>query len=126
MWMRIAADAVLVVHLAFILFVIAGALLVSRYAWLIWLHIPAAIWGTWVELANRLCPLTALENALRLRAGQSGYGESFIENYLLPVIYPAGLTASIQFWLAGILVTINLVLYTVLLLRWRKTRINMA
>ncbi len=124
MWMRIAADAVLVMHLAFILFVVAGALLALRYAWLIWLHIPAAIWGTWVELANRLCPLTIVENALRLRAGQSGYDESFIEHYLLPVIYPAGLTRSMQFWLAGILVTINLVLYTVWLLQRRKTRIN--
>ena len=124
MWMRLAADAVLVVHLAFILFVVAGALLALRYAWFIWLQIPAAIWGTWVELANRVCPLTILENALRLRAGQSGYDESFIEHYLMPIIYPAGLTRSMQFWLAGILVTINLVLYTVWLLRRRKRRIN--
>ena len=124
MWVRIAADAILVVHLAFILFVVVGALLVLRYAWLIWLQVPAAIWGTWVELANRVCPLTILENALRLRAGQSGYDESFIERYLMPIIYPAGLTRSIQFWLAGIIVMINLVLYTLWLLRRRKRRIN--
>ena len=122
MWARIAADAVLVLHLAFILFVVLGALLVLRYAWIAWLHVPAAIWGAWVELTNRICPLTVLENALRSRAGQSGYSESFVEHYLVPVIYPAGLDRTMQFWLAGILVTINVVLYALWLLRRRKTR----
>ena len=125
MWARIAADFVLVLHLAFILFVAGGALLVLRYAWLAWLHVPAALWGTWVELTNRVCPLTVLENMLRTRAGQSGYSESFIEHYIVPVIYPPGLTRSAQFWLAGVLVTINVVLYTLWLLRRRKTRINL-
>ena len=125
MWARIAADAVLVLHLAFILFVVLGALLVLRYAWIAWLHVPAAIWGAWVELTNRICPLTVLENALRSRAGQSGYSESFVEHYLVPVIYPAGLDRTMQFWLAGILVTINVVLYALWLLRRRKTRINL-
>jgi len=125
MWARFAADAVLVLHLAFILFVIGGALLVLRYPWMAWLHVPAALWGTWVELTNRICPLTVLENLLRGRAGQSGYSESFVEHYLVPVIYPPGLTRSAQFWLAGILVTINVVVYTLWLLRRRKTRINL-
>lgn len=125
MWARFAADVVLVLHLAFILFVVLGALLVLRYTWIAWLHIPAAIWGAWVELTNRICPLTILENALRSRAGQSGYSESFVEHYIVPVIYPPGLDRSLQFWLAGILVTINVVLYALWLLRRRKTRINL-
>lgn len=125
MWARFAADAVLVLHLAFILFVVLGALLVLRHTWIAWLHIPAAVWGAWVELTNRICPLTVLENALRSRAGQSGYSESFVEHYIVPIIYPPGLTRSLQFWLAGILVTINVVLYALWLLRHRKTRINL-
>lgn len=124
MWARFAADAVLLVHLAFILFVVAGALLVLRYRWVAWLHIPAAFWGTWVELGNRVCPLTFLENELRQRAGQSGYSESFIEHYLVPIIYPAGLTRTAQLWLAAIVITINVALYAAWLLRRRKTRIN--
>lgn len=125
MWARFAADAVLVLHLAFILFVVGGALLVLRYSWLAWLHIPAAIWGVWIELGNRICPLTVLENELRRRAGQSGYSESFVEHYLVPIIYPTGLTRTAQLWLAAIVVTINIVLYTLWLLRRRKTRINL-
>ncbi|MDH3440167.1 MAG: DUF2784 domain-containing protein [Gammaproteobacteria bacterium] len=125
MWARFAADVVLILHMAFILFVVGGALLVLRYPWLAWLHVPAALWGTWVELTNRICPLTVLENLLRGRAGQSGYSESFVEHYLVPVIYPSGLTRSAQFWLAGILVTVNVAVYTLWLLRRRKTRINL-
>lgn len=125
MWARFAADAVLLLHLAFILFVVGGALLVLRYSWFAWLHIPAATWGAWVELGNRVCPLTVLENELRQRAGQAGYSESFVEHYLVPVIYPSGLTRSAQLWLAAILVTINVVLYAAWLLRRRKTRINL-
>ena len=125
MWARFAADAVLVLHLAFILFVVGGALLVLRYSTLVWVHIPAAIWGAWAELGNRICPLTVLENELRQRAGLSGYSESFVEHYLLPIIYPSGLTRTAQLWLAAILVTINVGLYTVWLLRRRKKRINL-
>lgn len=121
---RVAADATLVVHLMFILFVIAGAALLFRNPRLVWLHIPAALWGAWVELAGRLCPLTILENALRRRAGQAGYAESFIEHYVVPVIYPAGLTRELQLWLAAGLVAVNLALYTAWLLHRRKTRIK--
>ena len=121
---RAAADVTLVVHLMFILFVVAGAALLFRYPRLVWLHVPAALWGAWVELAGRLCPLTILENALRRRAGQAGYAESFIEHYLVPVVYPAGLTRDLQLWLAAGLVAINLALYTSWLLHRRKTRIK--
>jgi hypothetical protein len=121
---RIAADLVLVTHLAFILFVVLGALLVLRIPKVAWLHLPAAFWGAYVEIAGRICPLTYLENRLRIRAGQEGLHDSFIEHYLLPVIYPSGLTSSVQLWLAILVITVNVLLYGWILLRRRKTRIN--
>jgi hypothetical protein len=107
----LAADAVLLAHLAFILFVLLGALLAMRWRWVPVIHLPAALWGSYVELTGRICPLTYLENHLRINAGQSGYPESFVEHYLLPVIYPAGLTRDIQFVLAGVVILINMTLY---------------
>jgi hypothetical protein len=121
---RFAADLVLVLHLAFILFVVAGALLVVRWSRIAWLHLPAAVWGTFVEVTGRICPLTTLENHLRRTAGLEGYADSFVEHYLVPVIYPAGLTRGIQWWLAAVVLTVNILLYIHILLRWRKTRIN--
>ena len=124
MLFRLAADLTLLVHLAFILFVVGGALLVLRWPVLAWLHLPAAIWGAWIEISGGLCPLTTLENRFRLAAGQEGYEESFVEHYLMPVIYPGGLTRGMQLWLAAGVVTVNVVLYGYLLLRRRKTRIK--
>jgi hypothetical protein len=121
---RLAADLTLLVHFAFILFVVGGALLVLRWPALVWLHLPAAIWGAWIEISGRLCPLTTLENRFRLAAGLEGYQESFVEHYLLPVIYPGGLTRSLQLWLAAGVVFVNVLLYGYLLLRRRKTRIK--
>lgn len=108
---RYAADAVLLLHLAFILFALFGAILALRWPRVVWLHLPAALWATGIELAGAVCPLTYLENDLRLRAGQLGYAGGFIEHYLLPVIYPAGLAPAIQYVLAGIVLGVNLVLY---------------
>jgi hypothetical protein len=124
MTLRIAADGVLVLHFAFILFVIGGAGLAFRFPRIVWLHLPAACWGAWVEIAARVCPLTTLENALRVRAGQQGYTDSFVEHYLLPVIYPPGLTQSVQFALAAFVILVNAALYGWLLRRRRKTRIK--
>ena len=121
---RFAADAVLVLHLLFILFVVAGALLVMRWPRMAWLHLPAAAWGTFVEATGRICPLTTLENVLRRQAGLEGYTDSFVEHYLVPVIYPAGLTRDIQWWLAAVVVVTNVVCYSYILRRRRKTRIN--
>lgn len=117
---RLAADAVLLLHLAFILFALFGALLAICWRWMPLLHLPAAAWGCFVELSGRICPLTPWENALRISAGQSGYAESFVEHYLLGLIYPAGLTHNIQLLLAGVLLAINLLLYGWLLWRWRN------
>lgn len=117
MFYRFAADAVLLLHLAFIVFVVAGGLLAFRYRWIAWLHLPAAAWGAYVELAGRLCPLTTLENLYRLRAGQSGYTDSFVEHYLVPLIYPAGLTRGTQFAAAAVVIIVNLLIYGLLIRR---------
>lgn len=108
---RLFADAVLLLHLAFILFVLLGAAIAARWRWFVVVHLPAAAWGVFVEITGRICPLTYAENFFRLKAGQSGYTESFIEHYLLAVIYPAALTREVQFVLAGLVVVINIGLY---------------
>lgn len=115
----IAAAAVLLLHLGFILFALFGALLVARWRWLILLHLPAAAWAVFIELSGRSCPLTAIENHFRLAAGHAGYAEGFIEHYLLPIIYPAGLTPAVQWGLAAGVVAINVALYGWLLGRRR-------
>jgi hypothetical protein len=122
MFSRIAADLVLTLHLGFIVFVVLGGLLIVRFRWVVFVHIPAAAWGTFVELTGRICPLTTWENALRRSAGESGYADSFVEHYIVPIIYPAGLTRSIQFWIAGIVVIANIVIYGWLLYRWGTSR----
>ncbi len=121
---RIAADFVLVTHFAFIVLVVAGGLVVFRYAWFAWIHIPAASWGAFVELTGRICPLTILENVLRIRAGQEGYVDSFIDHYIVPVIYPAGLTRHVQLMLAGLVVAANVTIYATILMRKRSSRLN--
>lgn len=120
---RLAADAVLVAHLAFILFASFGALLALRWRWIPFVQLPAAAWGFFVEATGRICPLTFLENALRMRAGASGYGEGFIEHYLLALVYPAGLTHGIQLVLAGVIVALNVAIYVVVLRRLRHDRL---
>ncbi|MGN2406598.1 DUF2784 domain-containing protein [Pseudomonas syringae] len=114
---RLAADAVVTFHLLFIIFVLLGGLLVLRWPWAALLHLPAMAWGAAVELLHLYCPLTPLENALRSRAGDQGYDGGFIEHYLIPLIYPAGLTPQIQLWLGGIVLLINASVYGALLVR---------
>ena len=118
---RVAGDAVVVAHLAFIVFVVGGGALVLAWPRIAWLHLPAAVWGAYAELTSTICPLTPLENALRLRAGQAGYAGGFVEHYLLPVIYPAGLTPHIQTLLGAFVVAVNLVFYAI---AWRRRRRN--
>ena len=122
MFFRFAADLILASHLIFIIFVILGGLLVLRYRWLIFLHVPAAIWGAFVEISGRICPLTTWENQLRQSAGDSGYTDSFVEHYLLPVIYPAGLARSTQIWIAGAVIFVNVVIYGWLVYRQKQSR----
>src|SRR5690606_9975437 len=117
---RLAADALVLLHLAFILFVLFGALLVPRRPPLALLHLPAVAWGAAVELLHLYCPLTPLENRLRQAAGQAGYDGGFVEHYLIPLIYPAGLTPQLQLWLGTLVLAINLPVYLWLL--WRLLR----
>jgi hypothetical protein len=124
MFYRISAEVVLSVHFAFIAFVLFGAVLAVRWRWIMALHLPAAAWGFFVEISGRICPLTYAENYLRERAGESGYSQGFIEHYLLPLIYPAGLTEQIQFVLAGAVVLVNVLAYGWLLHRRASQRKN--
>ncbi|MGZ5031242.1 MAG: DUF2784 domain-containing protein [Methylobacter sp.] len=116
---RFLADSVLIVHLLFIGFVIFGGLFALRFPRIALVHIPAACWGAYIELAGGLCPLTTIEVGFRRMAGDAGYSGSFVEHYLLPIIYPAGLTRDIQFWLAGFVVLINVAIYSKFVYRLR-------
>ncbi|NJD24050.1 MAG: DUF2784 domain-containing protein [Betaproteobacteria bacterium] len=117
---RLAADAVLVLHFAFIAFALLGGLLALRWRWLPLLHLPAAAWGAFVEISGRRCPLTGLENALRQRAGEAGYPASFVEAHLLGVIYPGSLTREVQYVLAGIVVAANVAIYALVVHRRQR------
>jgi hypothetical protein len=107
----IAADAVVLLHFAFVLFVGAGGLLVLRWRWLGWLHVPAAAWGVLVELAGWTCPLTPLENRLRAAAGEAAYDAGFVEHYILPLLYPADFTRYTQLALGSVALVLNLAIY---------------
>lgn len=115
---RLAADAVVWLHLTFILFVLLGALSVLRWPRLAWLHVPAVSWAVAVELLHLYCPLTPLENHLREAAGQAGYTGGFVEHYLIPLIYPAGLTPQVQLWLGAVVLLVNVPVYLWLVWRW--------
>jgi len=115
-----AANLLLIVHLLFIVFVVLGALLILKWRWLVYLHLPAVIWGVLIEFNHWVCPLTPWENQLRLSAGEAGYNTGFIEHYLLPLIYPANLTDNIQVILGSLVIIINLTLYTWLGLKLRN------
>ena len=109
-----------VIHLLFILFAIFGGLLVLRFRWMLYIHLPAAAWGVLVELMHWICPLTRIENYLRNLAGGSGYSESFVEQYLIPVIYPQSLTLDMQLILGGMVLAVNLIIYTVVIVKLRN------
>ena len=118
---RIAADSVLLLHFSFILFVLLGALLQLRWPRAIWAHLAAVAWGIYIEVSGGICPLTWLENDFRRQAGQTGYADSFVEHYLLPLIYPAGLTRELQWLFAALVLLLNLALYGWLF--WRRRRL---
>jgi hypothetical protein len=105
------ADLLVVAHLLFVAFVMAGGALLIRWPSLIWLHLPAAVWGAYIELAGGICPLTPLENQLRMQAGQDGYSGGFVDHYLLPILYPAHLTLPVQQVLGGLVILVNLGMY---------------
>jgi hypothetical protein len=119
---RALADLVLVVHLAFVLFVVLGGLLVLRWPRLAWLHVPAAVWGVLIEYTGWICPLTPLENSLRERGGGAGYSGGFLEHYIQPVLYPAGLTRGTQIVLGSLALLVNLTAYGVVVARRGRFR----
>ncbi len=114
---RVLAEGVVLVHAAFVVFVITGGFLAWRWGGLVWAHLPAAVWGAAIEYGGWICPLTPLENTLRARAGMAGYREGFVEHYLLPLLYPTGLTRVSQVVLGTLVVVVNLVAYGVLVRR---------
>jgi len=119
---RLAADATLLLHLAFVLFVVFGAVLSLRLRWTPLAHLPAAAWGAAIECTAGVCPLTLVENRLRAAAGEAGYSGGFVEHYLVPLIYPPGLTPALQATLGAVVVLVNGVLYAWLVWRgtWRR------
>lgn len=108
---RIAANCVLLLHLAFTLFAVLGGLLVLRRPTLLWLHLGAVLWGAVIELADWICPLTPLENFLRERGGEAGYAGGFIEHYVARFLYPENLTIALRYLLGGGLIAVNLLIY---------------
>lgn len=112
----LAADAVVVLHALFVVFALLGALTLLWRRWMAWIHLPCAAWGAWIELTGRICPLTPLENHFRRLAGQAGYEGGFVAHYLLPVLYPDGLTRTSQLLLGAAFLAINLGLYAIV---WR-------
>lgn len=116
------ADIVLLAHLAFIVFVLGGGLLLLRWPRMVWLHLPAMIWAVFVEVSGWLCPLTPLENYFRELAGGDMYHGDFIARYLLPLIYPAGLTPTIQLVLASVVIVLNIIIYTVIIRAGKRSR----
>ncbi len=116
---RALADFVVIVHAAFVVFVVLGGFLVLRRPRLAWLHLPAAIWGVMIEFAGWICPHTPLENAFRARGGEAGYGGGFVEHYLLAALYPTGLTRGVQVVLGSIVLALNAAIYAVVISRAR-------
>ncbi|MFQ5549635.1 MAG: DUF2784 domain-containing protein [Gemmatimonadales bacterium] len=120
MFSRVLADFVVVIHLAFIAFVVLGGLLALRWRWIPWLHIPAAFWGALLELRGWICPLTPFENWLRHNAGAAGYSGGFVEHYIIPIVYPAALTPNIQVSLAVFVCLANALIYFLVWLSRRR------
>ncbi|MBF8720050.1 DUF2784 domain-containing protein [Pseudomonas guariconensis] len=118
---RLAADALVLLHLAFILLVLFGGLLVIKWRPALFIHLPAMAWGLAVECLHLGCPLTGWENRRRAAAGQAGYQGGFIEHYIWPMIYPAGLTPQVQTLLGLFVLVLNLGVYGYVYWRWRRT-----
>jgi uncharacterized protein DUF2784 len=123
MLFRLLADATVVLHLLFVVFVICGGLLAVRWPRVAWVHLPAAAWGAWIEFAGWICPLTPLENWLRVQGGSATYATSFVERYMLPVLYPVSLSRDVQWTLGLMVILLNGIVYAVVVLS-RRTRVK--
>lgn len=119
---RVLADLVVVIHLAFVLFAVLGGFLVLRWKRCVWLHLPAVVWAALIEFAGWVCPLTPLENWLRERGGAFAYQSSFIEHYILPILYPSVLTRPLQIFLGLFVLGVNVGIYGWVLYRILKAK----
>jgi len=120
MFYQLAADAVVLLHFGFILYVLLGGLLSYKWLWLLWLHLPAVVWGAVMSMAGWICPLTPLEIKLRAAGGGGHYSSGFIEHYILPVIYPAGLSRELQTTMGIALLMVNALVYSGLIIKYKK------
>lgn len=118
----VLAAAVVLAHMAFVLFAAAGGFLVLRWPNVAWLHLPALAWAAFVELTGRICPLTPLENALRSAAGLEPYGTDFVARYLFPMLYPVGLTRTAQVTIGALLLATNAGVYAFVLMKRSRRR----
>jgi hypothetical protein len=113
-------DLVVFLHFSFILFAVLGGLGVLRWPRLVWVHVPAVLWAALIEFGGWLCPLTPLENWLRVASGEAGYAGGFVAHYLVPIVYPGGLTREIQVVLGVGVLLVNAVIYWQVWRRWRR------
>jgi hypothetical protein len=116
---RLLADAVVLLHLGFVVFVVCGGVVVLWRRRMAFIHLPAAAWGVYIEFSGRICPLTPLENHLRALAGGSAYSGDFVERYLMPALYPPGLRRDVQIALGTFALAVNVAVY---LYAWRRSR----
>ena len=121
---QLLANALVILHFGFVGFAVAGGLLCIKWRKVVWLHIPAVIWAIMIELTGEVCPLTPLENYFRLRAGASGYSTDFISHYLIPILYPEGLTRMVQYLLGLTVLLINMIIYGILIKRTFKKNVS--
>ena len=124
MFYTLTADAIVLLHMAFVIFVVAGGLLVFRWRRVALLHLPAVVWAVLLEFRGWLCPLTPLELKLRASGGQAGYGGGFIEHYILPVLYPAELDKVMQIGIGSLVIAVNIAVYGWLLWRIKNPRLS--
>lgn len=126
LFLVLLADVVVILHFLFVVFALFGGLLVLRWRRLVWWHVPAVVWAVLIEVAGWICPLTPLEQHLRRAAGLAAYEGGFVAHYLLPVLYPEGLTREVQWLLAGGVLAVNALVYGLVLRRgWiRRGRIR--
>ncbi|MCF7853520.1 MAG: DUF2784 domain-containing protein [Candidatus Pacebacteria bacterium] len=115
----LAADLVVLLHLLFVVVAVAGGLLVLKWRWFAWLHVPAAVWAVLIEWAGWICPLTPVEIWLRRQGNGSAYSGGFVEHYILPILYPVDLTRAVQFILGGIVLALNIAIYAWVAARWK-------
>ena len=118
---RVLADGVVLIHLGFVAFVVLGGIAALRWPRVAWVHLPCAAWGAWISFAGWICPLTPLENRLRVAADADAYGGGFVEHYLLPLLYPGAMTRTVQIALGAGVLAVNAVAYAIVLRRRRRS-----